>query len=81
MDIKNYMTELNVDIDNFQFSDLMYEDNDILTEEKFKAILKQKGMDSTDEENESKSMKPTDKSELIFINNEQLQEFISDNDK
>ena len=49
-DIREYMRESNIDIDTFTYSDLQNEDNDVLTEEKFKAILRQKGMDSSDEE-------------------------------
>lgn len=49
-DIREYMRESNIDIDTFTYSDLLNEDDDVLTEEKFKAILRQKGMDSSDEE-------------------------------
>ncbi len=44
------MAELNIDVDNFTFSDLQDVDTEIITEEKFKAILREKGMDSSDEE-------------------------------
>lgn len=39
-----------MNIDDITFSDLNGDGNDILTEEKFKAILRQKGMDSSEDD-------------------------------
>ena len=38
-EIREEMQKMDIDIDKITYSDLQNEDNDILTEEKFKAIL------------------------------------------
>lgn len=72
-EIKELREELkDMNIDEITFTDLDGNEDDIVTAEKLKAILRQKGMDSSDDEEMLNESKPVEKSALIFKDETEL---------